>query len=373
MSASPSPSPSPPAGDPAAAPPPAAALSNKPVVLEPARAVVAVFGLLALAGVALLLFKRGSEPWRDLSQLPFPLEPCLVPRETLVAPARPDAFPALDEPRLLGADEAAGFKIGQGKFLVPGDRVIGTVVEGEACAFPVRILEWHETLDTTLGGVPIVVTWAALSECARVFDRRVGGETLAFHPSGVLSSMNALLYERRGRGEPSSLWSQVDGRAVTGPLAARGAVLRPIPAELLPWGAWKAAHPTTRVLAPDLRVGKLYKRNPYATYMGSDSLPFPVAPLPPAGLALKARVLAVEAGGERRVYAVERVSRRADRSGAWETTQGEVRLRFEVHADPGGVQPETLRVSRLDGQPLLSVPALWFAWHAAHPQDPLVD
>lgn len=370
MSADPSPPP------PATLPEPPA---RKPLVLAPAQALGLLAGAALVLGFgALLLLGSGAPEWRDLSRLPFTLEPLLVPRATLAVPAGPDFFPPLDQPRLLEPDEVAGFQLGRGKFLVPGDRVIGVVVDGQACAYPLRVMEWHETLDTELGGVPIAVTYGALAECVRVFDRRVGGETLSLRPSGALSNMGALLFDqrpepRRSETRPSSLWSQVDGRAVAGPAAARGERLRPIPAELVTWGAWQATHPQSRVLAPDLRVGKLYKRNPYAVYMGREALPFPVEPLPPPGLAPKARILAVEAGGQRRVYAVERVAAQADPDGRWETTHGQVRLAFQVVHDPAGVGPSALRVTRPDGGELLAVPALWFAWHAHHPQDPLVD
>lgn len=354
--------------------PPPAADSHKPVVLAPRQAVwlVAIAGAVVGLG-ALLLFQDQRPEWQDLSRLRFPLQPLLVPRDTLAVPAGPEYFPPLDQPRLLAPAEVAGFRLGEGKYLVPGDRVIGVVVNGEACAFPVRVMEWHEVYNGELGGVPLAVTYGALAECARAFDRRVGGESLELRPSGAVCNMGALLFDRRAREADSSLWAQLDGRAVAGPAAGRGASLRPIPAELVPWGAWQAAHPDSRVLAPDLRVGKLYKRNPYAVYMGRDMLPFPVHPLPPPGLGLKARVLAVEAGGERRVYAVERVAAHAGQTGRWEVAQGAARLRFEVVHDPAGVQPDGLRVA-LDGPgELLAVPALWFAWHASHPQDPLAD
>jgi hypothetical protein len=50
-----------------------------------------------------------------------------------------------------------------------------------------------------------------------------------------------------------------------------------------------------------------------------------------------------------------------------------VRLLFQLLRDPAGVQPDALRVTRADGGELLSVPALWFAWHAHHPEDTLAD
>ncbi len=46
--------------------------------------------------------------------------------------------------------------------------------------------------------------------------------------------------------ETGTLWSQVDGRAVSGPLL--GAVLQPLPAVHATWQEWKALYPDSRVL-----------------------------------------------------------------------------------------------------------------------------
>lgn len=346
---------------------------TRPLVLEPGRAVAMGASTVALFALTAFLLVGGSDSDElSLSEVTFPLEPCLVPRESLAVAARPETFAVIDQPKLLSLAEADGFRLGQGKFLVPGDRVIGVVVGKDACAFPIRIMEWHEVVNVELGGMPVAVTYGALSESVRAFDRRVGKDAVELRPSGILASMNPLLWDAAA-GEASSLWSQIDGKAVTGPRATRRHDLTPIPASLVTWQSWRAAHPATRVLAPDLRVGKLYKRNPYAAYMGKDKLPFPVSPRPPEGLAAKARVLAVEVGGVRRVYSVARVAARTTATGAWETEQGGARLRFELLHDPAGVQPESLTVSRPDGGPLVSVPSLWFAWHAFHPLDPLMD
>ncbi len=43
-----------------------------------------------------------------------------------------------------------------------------------------------------------------------------------------------------------SVWSQVWGKALLGPL--RGTTLAPIPASIVPWGTWKAEHPDTLAL-----------------------------------------------------------------------------------------------------------------------------
>ncbi len=61
------------------------------------------------------------------------------------------------------------------------------MIGGEARAYPLRILHWHEVVNDVVGGVPIVVTYGSLTDSVRVFDRRVGGATLRFGASGLLN------------------------------------------------------------------------------------------------------------------------------------------------------------------------------------------
>jgi hypothetical protein len=44
---------------------------------------------------------------------------------------------------------------GHGHFLVPDDRVIGVVDGGQARAYPLSILNWHEVANDTLGGLRV--------------------------------------------------------------------------------------------------------------------------------------------------------------------------------------------------------------------------
>ena len=46
-------------------------------------------------------------------------------------------------------------------------------VDGEARAYPLQILTWHEIANDTLGGVPIVVSFCPLCNSALTFDRRI--------------------------------------------------------------------------------------------------------------------------------------------------------------------------------------------------------
>ncbi|MCO5169094.1 MAG: DUF3179 domain-containing protein [Planctomycetes bacterium] len=322
---------------------------------------------LAALAVALLLGRARSGSAADAVSL----EPCLVPRDLLVKATSPEALPPLVDPALLGPEEAQRTRLPQhGKYLVPDDRVVGVVVGGEPCAYPVRVLQWHEVVTHTLGGTPLAVTYAALTDSARAFDRRVAGEVLDLAASGYVWSSNPLLFDRRPRvdgARPSSLWSQLQGRAVAGPAAAAGQRLAPVPCVLTTWSSWRAAHPTTRVIGPDPSRADRYRKDPYHAYSGSEVLRFPVAPLPPAAADLphKASVLVVGPPGRRAVYPIAWLVRAAGDAGVWRAAQDGVEVVFRPAADP--LHAEVVLPPGHDDWEV--VHAAWFAWYAQHPDD----
>lgn len=302
----------------------------------------------------------------------FDLSTCLVPRTDLVAAGVPkDGLPALVEPAVFTMAEVETFteelKRGHmGKFLTGGDRVIGVVVNGQARAYPLEILNWHEVANDTVAGQPLLVTYNPLCDSAVVFDRRVGGDTLTFGFSGLLYNSNLLLYDKRPEGQAESLWSQLQFRAIAGPAAASGATLTLYPAVLAHWNDWKAAHPDTTVLAPDRSRLKLYRRT-YEPYFGSDKLRYPVQPLPPAdGPHAKARVLAVEVAGQWHVFELMALLQHVGPQGTWQTELGGVPITLDVRDDPPCAWPVVT-----DGPLPASVASFWFGWHAQHPEVPL--
>jgi hypothetical protein len=292
-----------------------------------------------------------------------------VPEDQIVASGMPrDGMKAMVQPEAITVDEVdARNQEGRGKFLLDGDRVVGVAVNRQARAYPLRTMRWHEVVNDTLGGVPIVVSYNGLSDAVMAAERGVAGEELIFGVSGLLFNSNLLMYERRGDPTASSLWSQLQARAIAGPAA--GAALTLLPAALTSWGEWKARHPASDVLAPLEHLKRAYKRDPYHSYFGSDLLRFPVDPLPPpSDLALKERVVALRVDDRDAVFALSRIATAtgADR-GAWETRVDglSIRIRFDLNRG-------TALVDSLDPERALTATrqAFWFAWYASHPETP---
>lgn len=337
--------------------------------------VLLVAGVLVLATVAwrVVAIVGSSHPKRigdgkTVASYGFDLSTCVIPRDEILAGGRPrDGIPALTNPAHIPAAQVSEIRREnpRDKFLLPGDRVIGVCISGQARVYPPSILNWHEAVNDILGGQPILVTYCHLCDSVAVYDRRIDGETLEFGVSGLLYNSNTLLYDRRSEGQGESLWTQLDGRAVAGPAAA-GTTLTSLPVAFVRWDDWLERYPDTTVLDRDPARKAYYKTTPYANYFGSDELLFPVRPLPHvASLHNKSRVVIVSAGGQRRVFPLPVLSSRVDSSGTWTTTLGETALRFDYRPDPGTVwvTPE-----RPDA-PVEVRYAFWFAWYSMHPGD----
>lgn len=220
---------------------------------------------------------------RNAASYGFSMTPALVPPGEIVSSGMVvDGLRALVDPELSTPAEVAAFhERERGKYLVPSDRVIGVVLGGEARAYPLRVLNWHEVVNDTVGGVPVAVTYHPLSEGIAVFDRRTGDEVLEFGVSGLLHDSNLLMFDRRAGGEGESLWSQLQARAVAGPAVARGGRLELLPVALTRWADWVRDHPETTVLAPIRDELEFYKRDLYGRYWISEEIKYPVSPMPP--------------------------------------------------------------------------------------------
>lgn len=239
-------------------------------------------GLLAVTAAVLLrvLGAASGGPavgdGRDPATYGFALEPCLAPRATLVASGLPrDGLASLDLPPLTdvaGVDSVTAAI--RGKYLVPTDAVVGMVIGGEARAWPLRVLAWHEVVNDTLGGRPVAVTFSPLSGSVRAFGRMVDGDVLTFGVSGLFSEGNLLMYDRT---DTLSLWSQLAGRAVTGPAAAAERELQDLPVVVCDWEVWRARHPDTTVPLPAKAYHKRYGSDPYFSYRHGSKLRYPVS------------------------------------------------------------------------------------------------
>ena len=172
-----------------------------------------------------------------------------------------DGIPAIDKPEFVSVSSAD-------KWLEPKEPVILFERDGEARAYPLQILIWHEIANDTVAGLPVAITFCPLCHTAIAFDRRAAGRVLDFGTTGRLRFSDLVMYDR----QTESWWQQATGEAIVGTLT--GTRLVPLPAQIVSWDTFKQAFPGGRVLSRHTGYSRPYGRNPYAGYDNIDSSPF---------------------------------------------------------------------------------------------------
>lgn len=197
-----------------------------------------------------------------------------------------NGIPALDQPKVVSAAEA--------RFMGDKNVVFGIVVNGEARAYPKRILAWHELALDTVGGVKLAVVYCTLCGTVIPYETVADGRSFTLGTSGLLYRSNKLMFDD----ETKSLWSTIEGRPVVGPLADSSIVLKSRPVVTTTWKEWRAAHPATTVLSLDTGHQRDYDEGvAYRSYFSHDDLMFEV-PGQDKRLKRKAEVLTFIAGAD---------------------------------------------------------------------------
>jgi len=170
----------------------------------------------------------------------FTQEDCSIPTGELFDEGLPrDAIPALTDPDLVSPGDPGT------SYLVPDDRVVGIVIDGQAVALPYKILNWHEVVNLNMGDVHLAVTYCPLTGSALAFDRSVIGND-EFGVTGFLFRSNLVMFDRSSA---ESLWPQLAQRAVCGP--RDGQRLNTYPVADMPWQIWLLLHRDTRVVSSE--------------------------------------------------------------------------------------------------------------------------
>lgn len=298
---------------------------------------------IATVGALLIGLLRSAVAEAETRRNGFVLEPAGVPAAEILAGGPPrDGIPALDHPATVPASQADW---------ADDDLVLGIATGGEARAYPVAVLNWHELVNDTLGGEPILVSFCPLCGTGMVFDRRVAGKSRRFGVSGLLYRSDLLMYDR----ESASLWSQISAEAVTGRLL--GQRLRLLRSKTDEWGRWRRDHPDTTVLSRQTGHPRDYERSPYGGYARSRDLMFPV----PADRRYhpKMPTLGLRIPGEgARAYPASELARAG----------GSVEERFLGRSVRVAYDPDRQVFEATAPPEVEVVEGFWFAWAAFHPE-----
>ncbi|MDY6768672.1 MAG: DUF3179 domain-containing protein [Candidatus Nanohaloarchaea archaeon] len=207
----------------------------------------------------------------------------------LVRGAPKDGIPSIDNPSFQQAEEAT--------WLSPDDLVIGVTVNGEAKAYPFRILNVHEIVNDRIGGEPVAVTYCPLCRSGLAYSRQVDNRTLEFGVSGKLWNANLVMYDR----ETETYWSQIQGDAIVGPLVPEELDL--VHSVITDWESWQESHPDTQALSRDTGIysPQRYGSNPYTDFQSSERVGFGVDDVDDR-LHPKEVVYGVSVGGDATAY-----------------------------------------------------------------------
>lgn len=261
--------------------------------------------------------------------------------------------PALTNPRFATIEEAD-------VFLLQETVGIGIEYKGEKRFYPFSIMLWHEVINDTIAGLPILVTYNPLSGTAAVFDRSVGGVVYEFKVSSRFWKSNLLMYNKAESLKDESLWSQILAEAVVGRHTGEKLTIRPF--DVLPYSSWKALHPDTKILSIRTPYGRNYADDPYGIggYYTSWDVAYGAKGEISPTMHPKQLVLGVRYNGKTKAYPLHALSKGVTHDSFNEST---IKIDRKSYGDT-----RLYVVTPRGNEPLMYTMAYWFAWKNAYPQ-----
>ncbi len=273
----------------------------------------------------------------------FDLDEALIAEDQIKRGGPPrDGIPSIDEPKFVTVDAV--------DYLKADDRILGLVINNQARAYPILILNWHEIVNDEFSGQAVVISYCPLCGTGMAFKPEL--PVKEFGVSGLLYNSDVLLYDR----ETESLWSQIMAKAISGPLKGRD--LKPLPLSHTSWSDWKNKHSDSLVLSTNTGYSRDYTKSPYGGYEKSNKIFFPVS-ASDQRFHNKEWVLGVQIGDVFKAYPFSEL----------EKTSGTVSDNVSGHRLEVLFDRESRSASARDeqGREIATVMSYWFAWYAFHP------
>lgn len=301
---------------------------------------------------------------------------------------RQDGIPPLRQPKMVFADEA--------DYLDDNNVVFAIEVNGDARAYPKRIMAWHEMFVDEVGGKNVAGVYCTLCGSMILYNTEVDGKNIEIGTSGFLYRSNKLMYDKKTQ----SLWNTLWGTPVIGPLVDKGIEFERLSIVTTTWKEWKRRHPQTKVLSLDTGHDRDYGEGvAYKEYFATDNLMFGVPTVdgrlknksevlgllfaegPDKPLAISADYLAkhpvyhsrlagtdfvvfTDSSGANRVYDTQGV-----RFKSWDQNN------MAIDASGKKWRVSESRLEANDGKKLFRLPAhraFWFGWFSAYSHTQLV-
>ncbi len=192
---------------------------------------------------------RAAWPDTDFTQVSIDLD------EVMAGGPPRDGIPPIDDPRFEPVNVSN---------LTSQVPVLSVEIDGDARAYPISVLMWHEVVNDEIAGEPVVVAYCPLCNAGAAFFRTIEGRIYDFGTSGLLRNSDLLMYDR----QTDSWWQQFTGDAVAGEMT--GTELTFIPVRMEAFGRFAVRHPDGQVLIPNDEDARSYGENPYVGYDSSD-------------------------------------------------------------------------------------------------------
>lgn len=216
-----------------------------------------------------------------------------------------DGFEVFNNPEFIEKEEYESYYF---RF----EPVISLVIEGEARAYPLNVLTYHEIANDIIKGIPVAVTYCPLCNSGVVFDRRFTANNNSyvfdFGVSGMLRKSDMVMWDK----QTETWWQQLTGEGLVGELS--GEMLSFIPSQIISIEEFFDAYPDGKIMMSHQleKYGEAYGANPYDKY---DSLGTGVNSrffkedasdrLPPME-----RIIEIGNGGQYKIYPFSTISKR---------------------------------------------------------------
>ena len=160
-----------------------------------------------------------------------------------------DTIRSIDSPRFQAVSELTA--------VGPLEPVLSLIINGDARAYPLRVLLWHEIVNDVVGSTPVLVSYCPLCNSGVVYDRRVDGAVLEFRNTGRIRHFDMVMYDQQSE----SWWQQFTGEAIVGERS--GATMRILPARLESFDKFRQRAPNGKLLIPNNVMLHPYGETPY--------------------------------------------------------------------------------------------------------------
>jgi hypothetical protein len=306
---------------------------------------------------------RGEWPRTDFSRHTVRLE------EIKSGGPPKDGIPSIDRPRFEQLNDGAAS--GWASRIGNTEPVISLAINGDARAYPIRVLIWHEIVNDVVGGKPLAVTYCPLCNASLVFERTVENRVLDFGTTGKLRNSDLVMYDR----QTESWWQQFGGDAIVGVMSGKSLDL--VPSRLESFAHFRQRFPNGQVLIPNDPSARNYGTNPYVAYDASGQKPFLYDGSMPDGIDPMERVIAVETRpGYHEAWSLPLLRERGT------IESGDIILRWEAgqtsaldkRTIAGGRDIGNVVVQQRQGRQLSDIPydvTFAFAFNAFRPDSPI--